>query len=38
VGAVLFLLLTACMLAAVLSMVLRFRRSQGVERQQVASR
>ena len=35
VGAVLFLLLTGCMLAAVLSMVLRFRRSQGVERQQL---
>jgi len=35
VGAVLFLLLTGCMLAAVLSMVLRFRRSRGVERQQL---
>jgi class 3 adenylate cyclase len=34
-GAVLFLLLTGCMLAAVLSMVLRFRRSRGVERQQL---
>jgi hypothetical protein len=35
VGAVLFLLLLGCMVAAVLSMVLRFRRSRGVERQQL---
>jgi len=35
VGAGLFLLLTGCMLAAVLSMVLRFRRSRRVERQQL---
>jgi hypothetical protein len=35
VGSVLFLLLLGCMVAAVLSMVLRFRRSRGVERQQL---
>jgi hypothetical protein len=35
VGAVLFGLLLVCMVAAALSLVLRFRRSQGVERQQL---
>jgi len=35
VGGILFLLLLGCMVAAVLSLVLRFRRSQGVERQQL---
>jgi hypothetical protein len=35
VGAVLFALLLVCMGAAALSLVLRFRRSQGVERQQL---
>jgi hypothetical protein len=35
VGAVVFLLFLGCMLAAVASMVLRFRRSRGVERQQL---
>jgi hypothetical protein len=34
-GAGLFVLLVACMLAAVVSVVLRFRRSRGVERQQL---
>ena len=35
VGAVLFGLLLVCMVAAALSLVLRFRRAQGVERQQL---
>jgi hypothetical protein len=35
VGAALFLLFLGCMVAAVVSMVLRFRRSRGVERQQL---
>jgi hypothetical protein len=35
VGTVLFGLLLVCMVAAALSLVLRFRRSQGVERQQL---
>jgi hypothetical protein len=35
VGGALFGVLTACLVAAVLSLVLRFRRSRGVERQQL---
>jgi hypothetical protein len=35
VGVVLFLLFLGCMVAAVVSLVLRFRRSRGVERQQL---
>jgi hypothetical protein len=34
-GGILFLLLLGCMVAAILSLALRFRRSQGVERQQL---